>query len=188
MIGIGRSHLFPYEAPSIFSYLRTHCALHYFIHYAVTASCKILIACCNDKKHDSLYMRLSINRKYNLHLILQWFSPTSLSVRWRSCTIGYTSMASRSYLTWSVPKLRAELATRGASVGGRKTDLIERYWIYLFYSSLLWLCSSFIPTSSIQSCNMHCTVVNRYTLCLLALINVTIERILYFENLLLFLI
>lgn len=118
----------------------------------------------------------------------QWFSPTSLSVRWRSCTIGYTSMASRSYLTWSVPKLRAELATRGASVGGRKTDLIERYWIYLFYSSLLWLCSSFIPTSSIQSCNMHCTVVNRYTLCLLALINVTIERILYFENLLLFLI
>eukprot|EP00105_Crassostrea_gigas_P029744 XP_011451771.1 PREDICTED: uncharacterized protein LOC105345344 [Crassostrea gigas] len=39
-------------------------------------------------------------------------------------------MASRSYLTWSVPKLRAELATRGASVGGRKTDLIERLKAY----------------------------------------------------------
>uniref|UniRef100_A0A8W8NC20 SAP domain-containing protein n=1 Tax=Magallana gigas TaxID=29159 RepID=A0A8W8NC20_MAGGI len=40
-------------------------------------------------------------------------------------------MASRSYLTWSVPKLRAELATRGASVGGRITDLIERLKAYV---------------------------------------------------------
>ncbi|XP_062587298.1 uncharacterized protein LOC134248928 [Saccostrea cucullata] len=39
-------------------------------------------------------------------------------------------MASRSYLTWSVPKLRAELATKGASVGGRKTELIERLKAY----------------------------------------------------------
>lgn len=38
----------------------------------------------------------------------------------------HTSMASHSYFTWSVPKLRTELAKRGASVGGRKTDLIER--------------------------------------------------------------
>ncbi|XP_052692931.1 uncharacterized protein LOC128171224 [Crassostrea angulata] len=42
----------------------------------------------------------------------------------------HTSMALQSYLTWSVPKLRAELATRGASVGGRKTDLIERLKAY----------------------------------------------------------
>lgn len=42
----------------------------------------------------------------------------------------HTSMASQSYLTWSVPKLRTELATRGASVDGRKTDLIERLKAY----------------------------------------------------------
>lgn len=117
-----------------------------------------------------------------------------LFVRWCLCIIGYISMVLWLYLIWSVFKLRVELVIRGVSVGGRKIDFIERYWIYLFYLSLLWLCFFFILISLIQLCNMYCSkqiyVMNDF-ICLIVIININnviIECILYFENLLLFFI
>lgn len=46
----GRLQLCPYEESVKFYYLRTHCATHFFVYYAVIASCKALIACILPKE------------------------------------------------------------------------------------------------------------------------------------------
>lgn len=43
VICFGRSQLCPYKASNKFYYVRTYCALHYFIYYAMTTSYKSLI-------------------------------------------------------------------------------------------------------------------------------------------------
>lgn len=43
VIGFSRSQLCPYEVFGTFNYLRTHCALHYYIYFAMTTLSKSLI-------------------------------------------------------------------------------------------------------------------------------------------------
>ena len=65
VIGFGRSQLCPYEASCKFYYLRTHCALHYFIFFAMTASFKSLITRRILNKRYSYSYALKLKHLYS---------------------------------------------------------------------------------------------------------------------------
>lgn len=71
VIGFGQSLLGPYEASGKCYYLHTHCSLHWFIFYAVTATYKSLFTCkyllkirilmfLTDSKHLHPYMIIKL--------------------------------------------------------------------------------------------------------------------------------
>lgn len=121
----GRSQLLcSHKASGIFYYLRTQCALHYFIYYATTALCKYLITCSvmqmtkncsyafalkvkhlysyihNNQITFSLHMCKNINRQFNSHTKRKAYSCLAVStghtaLQLKHCTC---STEPRSYL------------------------------------------------------------------------------------------
>lgn len=81
MIYFGRSQLCLYETSGKMNYLRTHCALHYFMYYAVTASCRSLFACTLLEKQSSNVFVLIVNylHTYMMMKIVFFFTCARIS-------------------------------------------------------------------------------------------------------------
>ncbi|CAG4988642.1 unnamed protein product [Colias eurytheme] len=62
--------------------------------------------------------------------ILKRVNKAKINTFWGDYCRLFDNMDAKLYATWSVLELKAELKRRGASVKGRKADLVERLELY----------------------------------------------------------